>query len=87
MSALFAYAFREKKAHKLFAEAVDTEKSVALMKKLGMKEEGVQKQQVRNNDGVYCDLHFYGLLRETYFETRYRKEERSMQTGGEKHDF
>ena len=66
MFALLAHLFEEEKAHKVFAETVDTKKSVALMKKLGMIEEGVQRKQARTNDGIYCDLYLYGLLREEY---------------------
>ena len=36
-------------AHKVFAEAIDAKKSVALMQKLGMKLEGVQRSQTKDN--------------------------------------
>lgn len=58
------YAFRQLHAHKLVAEATDTVKSVSLMKKLGMKQEGVQRSQTRDNHGSWVDLHLYGLLPE-----------------------
>ena len=43
------YAFTELNAHKVFAEAIDAKKSVALMQKLGMKLEGVQRSQTKDN--------------------------------------
>ncbi len=66
LSGLFAYAFHQRKAHKLFAETIDDVKSTKLMKKLGMTLEGVQKQQVRDSDGAWRDLYYFSLLREDY---------------------
>lgn len=65
-SALMEHAFDVLGAHKIFAEAIDGVKSVGLMKKLGMRAEGVQRQQTRDNEGNWCDLYFYGVLREEY---------------------
>lgn len=59
--ALIAYAFERLNAHKIFAETIDTEKSVPLMRKLGMRPEGIQRDQVRDNHGNWADLHLYGL--------------------------
>lgn len=64
------YVFKERKAHKIFAEAIDTVKSVHLMQKLGMRLEGVQRSQTKDNGGNWADLYFYGLLKEDW---RYRK--------------
>ena len=66
IGALLKFAFLELNTHKVFAEAIDAVKSVKLMEKLGMKWEGVQRQQTRDNDGAWRDLYFYGLLREEY---------------------
>lgn len=63
---LFAYAFHERKAHKLFAETIDDVKSTVLMVKLGMTLEGRQKQHVRDNNGTCRDIYYYGLLRVDY---------------------
>ena len=60
------YAFRELNAHKIFAEAIDTEKSVSLMQKLGMQLEGIQRSQTKDNHGNWADLHFYGLLEDDW---------------------
>lgn len=62
--AVIDHAFGELGAHKIFAEAIDPVKSVALMEKLGMQPEGVQHSQTRDNDGNWHDLYFYGLLAE-----------------------
>lgn len=59
-------AFGERKAHKIFAEAIDAVKSVGLMKKLGMQLEGIQRSQVKNNRGNWADLYFYGLLEDDW---------------------
>lgn len=64
--AVVDYGFRTAGAHKLFAEAIDGVKSVGLMKKLGMRHEGTQRSQTRDNDGNWADLYFYGLLRDEY---------------------
>ncbi len=62
--AVVEYAFNQLEAHKIFAEAIDSVKSVGLMKKLGMRLEGIQRSQTKDNDGNWADLYFYGLLKE-----------------------
>ena len=62
--AVVEYAFNQLEAHKIFAEAIDSVKSVGLMKKLGMRLEGIQRSQTKDNDGNCADLYFYGLLKE-----------------------
>ncbi len=57
-------AFDTMNAHKVFAETIDGMKSVNLMKKLGMKLEGVQRSQTKDNFGNWADVYFYGLLSE-----------------------
>ena len=53
-------------AHKILAETIDPVKSVGLMKKLGMQQEGVQRSQTKNRQGEWTDLYLYGLLREDW---------------------
>ena len=60
--AVIDYAFAELKAHKIFAEATDTVKSVGLMQKLGMQLEGIQRSQTKDLHGNWVDLYLYGLL-------------------------
>lgn len=60
--AVMDYAFEECHAHKIFAETIDPVRSVALMKKLGMQPEGVQRSQVKEPGGNWADLYLYGLL-------------------------
>ena len=70
-SKLIEYGFTEMKLHKICAEAIDTVKSVSLMIKLGMIEEGVQRKHARHPvDGTWCDLHWYAILKEEYIATR-----------------
>lgn len=61
-SAVIDYAFDSMNAHKIFAETIDSVKSVNLMKKLGMKLEGIQRSQVKNDLGYWADLFLYGIL-------------------------
>lgn len=63
--AVMEYAFHELHAHKIFAEAIDTVKSVGLMKKLGMQLEGVQRNQTKDNDGNWADLYCYSLYKDS----------------------
>lgn len=67
LRALLNYAFNDRAAHKICAETIDRVKSLSLMKKLGMVEEGIQRAQTRNHQGAFTDLHYYGLLREDDF--------------------
>lgn len=66
VSDLIKHLFLHAEAHKVFAEAIDEVKSVPLMKKLGMRKEGIQIKQARDNAGTWRDMHLYGLLREDY---------------------
>lgn len=62
-SAVIEYGFHQMGLHKVVAETIDTVKSVGLMEKLGMKHEGTQRGQAKDNAGNWADLHLYGLLR------------------------
>ncbi len=62
--AVIDYAFAKLHAHKIFAETIDPVKSVALMKKLGMQLEGMQRSHVKDLTGRWSDLYLYGLLGE-----------------------
>lgn len=63
---IISYAFQELNAHKIFSETIDAVKSTNLMKKLGMRLEGIQRSQTKDNDGNWADLYFYGLLKEDW---------------------
>ena len=71
-SALVRYAFEELHAHKVTAETIDPVKSAGLMRKLGMRLEGVQRLHTTDNEGCWRDLHLYGLLREEYEQCKSR---------------
>lgn len=64
--AVIDYAFGALNAHKVFAETIDAVRSVSLMQKLGMKLEGIQRSQTKNNHGNWADLYLYGLLEEDW---------------------
>lgn len=63
-STLIKFAFTEMGTHKIIAEAIDPVKSVGLMKKLGMKLEGVQREQTKDLQGNWVDFYLYGILKE-----------------------
>lgn len=71
--AVIDYAFAELKVHKIFAETIDAVKSVGLMKKLGMQLEGIQRSQIKDLQGNWADLYFYGLL-----ENDWRKQSENL---------
>lgn len=62
--ALIDYAFGELNACKIFAETIDTVKSVGLMKKLGMQLEDIQRDQTTDNHDNPTDLYIYSILAE-----------------------
>ena len=62
--AVVDHAFNQQNAHKIFAETIDGGKSVGLMKKLGMKPEGIRRSQVKDRSGTWADLYLYGLQAE-----------------------
>ena len=65
-SCVLDWAFEEQSIHKVFAETIDPIKSVALMEKLGMRLEGVQRAQTRDTNNHWADVYLYGLLREEW---------------------
>ena len=60
------YAFNVLDAHKIFAETIDSIKSVNMMEKLGMQLEGIQRSHTKDNNGNWRDLYFYGLLKDDW---------------------
>ena len=68
--AVIAYAFETLNAHKIFAETIDGVKSVGLMEKLGMQQEGIQRSHTRDLQGNWTDLYLYGLLEQDFFQGR-----------------
>jgi len=69
-SRLICHGFQDIGLHKICAEAIDTDKSVQLMKKLGMASEGVWKKHTKTNDGIWADLYWYAILKEEYFRAK-----------------
>ena len=63
---LICFGFEDLYLHKIYAEATDFEKSVSMMKKLGMQLEGVQRKHTKSNEGEWCDLHLYAVLGEDF---------------------
>lgn len=65
-NAVIDYAFNELNAHKIFAETVDTVKSVGLMKKFGMQLEEIQRSRTKDDNGKRPDLYCYALFKEDW---------------------
>ena len=57
-------AFDGLRAHRVFAETTDGVKSLGLMRKLGMRPEGLQRSHTREPDGRWADMHLCGLTAE-----------------------
>ncbi len=64
--AVIAHAFAELKACKIFAETIDTGKSVGLMEKLGMKLEKIHRNEAADNYGNPADMYYYCLTAEEW---------------------
>jgi RimJ/RimL family protein N-acetyltransferase len=62
-SAIISNSFETQNAHKIVAETIDAEKSVRLMKKLGMKMEGIQRSHVKDIHGNWTDFFLFGMLK------------------------
>ncbi len=60
--AMVDYGFHTLHLHKICAETLDAEKSLPLMKKLGMCLEGVFKQHVKTPQGEWTDVYWGGML-------------------------
>ena len=63
LSAVIEYGFNILNLHKVCAETVDPVKSLNLMKKLGMKLEGIMRQQSKLPDNTWQDIYWAGVIR------------------------
>ena len=61
--ALINYGFETLDLHKICAETIDSNKSVKLMEKLGMRKEGVFCLHTLDNAGDWADLYWYAILK------------------------
>ena len=59
--AVIEYAFGVLRAKKVFAETIDGEKSVHIMKKLGMKQESAEPGTEKNCEGEFSVLYVYSI--------------------------
>jgi len=64
---LVEHGFKEMKLHKICAESTDINRSVSLMKKLGMIEEAFFRKHTKSRSGEWLDLHWYAILADDYF--------------------
>lgn len=61
--AIIRYGFDTLNLHKICAETIDPHKSVPMMKKLGMRQEGHFRQHTRGPGGNWADVYWYAILR------------------------
>ena len=66
---LICHGFESMGLHKICAEAIDSIKSVSLMKKLGMTQEGIRIKNSKSNDGEWRDVCWYAILAEDYLHS------------------
>lgn len=59
--ALIDHGFQELKLHKICAETIDPVKSVGLMKKLDMTQEGIFRAHTKDLNGNWVDLYWYAV--------------------------
>lgn len=65
-SLLFEYAFNTLNLHKIYGRFLVTNPaSGEIMKKLGMKKEGLQREHILKGD-TYLDIELYGILKSEY---------------------
>ncbi len=65
-SKVIEYAFYELGAYKIVAETADKEKSVKLMRKLGMRQEGIQCNYTKDTRGNLLDFYTFSISKEDY---------------------
>ena len=68
VSALMDHLFRVREVHKVMAETEDAVRSLGLMKKLGLRQEGLFRKHCLVQGGRWLDLYWCGLLREDYLK-------------------
>ena len=68
VSALMDHLFRVRGVHKVMAETEDAVRSLGLMKKLGLRQEGLFRKHCLVHDGRWLDLYWCGLMREDYLK-------------------
>ena len=59
--AVAEYVFRQLHTRRIFAETADPARSASLMRRLGMRREGVLRRHVLLPDGSPAALHLYGI--------------------------
>lgn len=62
-SNIINYAFEKMNVIKIVAETIDKQKSIGLMKKLGMKLVEVQKNATKDSFGDFTDMYVYEITR------------------------
>lgn len=61
--AAIRFGFENLSVHKVMAETIDPVKSVGLMRKLGMKQEGIFRRHAKDVKGRWTDLYWYAILK------------------------
>ncbi len=61
-SVVIKYGFNTLNLHKICAETIDPAKSLNLMEKLGMKLEGIMRQQSKEPNNTWQDIYWAGII-------------------------
>lgn len=72
-SSIISYAFENMNVNKVVAETIDTQKSIGLMKKLGMKLAEIQKDAAKDIFGKPTDMYVYEISNESVTTRIYEK--------------
>ena len=62
-SSIIVYAFEKLNVNKVVAETIDAQKSIGLMKKLGMKLAEIQKDAAKDTFGNPTDMYVYEIVK------------------------
>ncbi len=75
LKAVMEFGFSEMNLHKISAaHNTDNPASGKVMKKAGMKQEGIVRHMIRNAKGQYKDCVLYGILQEDFLKMNFQKD-------------
>jgi [ribosomal protein S5]-alanine N-acetyltransferase len=73
LRAIVEYGFRQMNLHKISAaHNTDNPASGRIVSKIGMLQEGIIRDKVRNSKGQYKDCAVYGILQDEYNNKNFR---------------
>ena len=76
------YVFEELCLNRLWGGArIDNQATISTLKVAGMKNEGIQRQNIRDQNGNYYDSWFYSMLAEEYFILNKKNQNKIIKQG------